>query len=369
MTKAGKRDRSILSLFGPIDVVSQTFETTCCRARVVPIDYELDLAPQAGFTTSVMKRGVLLGARLPFETSEEVMREMFGFAMSRSEIDRCCRGYGEKIDKARQDRDEAFLKPISPQDTGPTPLDRPERLVLMADAVTVLTVKGEEHKSVYCGRAFDLGARGVKDGSLRPFLADSRVCASGEDMEHFSGRLKAFAFESGLRACRQVAFVADGARCLWDWAYEALPEDAVLIQDFWHVCEHLSDLAKTLYDEDWESWFERWKVCLWEGFVDELIRDLERERKRFRGKKRESLDGQIHYLAKGSKRMAYARFRREGWPVGSGAIESTCKHLIKTRFNVTGARWRRKHIPAMAALRVSIQNKTFEEDWQSAIAA
>lgn len=356
-------------MFGNIDLASQTFETTCCRVRVVPLDRELDLAPQARFTASVMKRGVLLGARLPFETSEEVMREMFGFAMSRSEIDRCCRAYGEKIDEARLRLDEEFLKPISPQDKGPAPRQKPERLILMADGVTVLTVNKEEHKSVYCGRAFDLGARGVKDGSLRPFLTEAQVCASGKDMAHFSGRMKALALESGMRACKQVAFVADGARCLWDWAADALPKDAVLIQDFWHVCEHLSDLAKELYDKDREGWFERWKVCLWEGFVDELILDLERERKRFSGKKREALEGQICYIRKGRKRMDYARFRREGWPIGSGAIESTCKQLIKARFNVTGARWRRKNIPAMAALRVSIQNKTFEKDWKSAIAA
>ena len=36
--------------------------------------------------------------------------------------------------------------------------------------------------------------------------------------------------------------------------------------------------------------------------------------------------------------MDYARFEREGWPIGSGAVEATCKHLVKERFCVTGAR-------------------------------
>jgi hypothetical protein len=67
--------------------------------------------------------------------------------------------------------------------------------------------------------------------------------------------------------------------------------------------------------------------------------------------------------------MDYARFRREGWPVGSGAVEGTCKHLIKERYNVTGARWKRKNIPNVLALRLSIFNDEWETNWKQLDAA
>jgi len=312
---------------------------------------------------------VRLGTRMPFETAEDVMWEMLGFAISRSGIDRYCKKVGNRIDALRKQRDDEFLEPVSPLKKVPEPLLQPKRLALLADATVVLTVAGEEHKSVHCGRAFDLGDRGVKDDSLRPFLVNSQVCASGENMEDFSNRFKALALESGLRNCPQVGFLGDGATCLWKLAEDKLPSGSVLIQDFWHVCEHLSQLAKELFEGAWESWFERWKICLREGFVDELILELKRFRKRFRTKKRSLLISKINYLCRGKHRMDYARFKREGWPIGSGAIESTCKRLIKTRFNVTGARWRRCNILPMTALRVSLANKTFAKDWESIIAA
>ncbi len=33
---------------------------------------------------------------------------------------------------------------------------------------------------------------------------------------------------------------------LWKWAEDNLPQQTVQIQDYWHVCEHLSHLAQDL---------------------------------------------------------------------------------------------------------------------------
>jgi hypothetical protein len=40
----------------------------------------------------------------------------------------------------------------------------------------------------------------------------------------------------------------------------------------------------------------------------------------------------IGYLEDHLGRIDYARFRRHGWPVGSGMVESACKWLIQQRF-------------------------------------
>ena len=62
--------------------------------------------------------------------------------------------------------------------------------------------------------------------------------------------------------------------------------------------------------------------------------------------------------------MDYPRFRAEGWMIGSGAVEGTCKHLVKERYNVTGARWKRSNIPYVLALRLSIFNGEWAGDWE-----
>ena len=146
---------------------------------------------------------------------------------------------------------------------------------------------------------------------------------------------------------------------MWLWAAEALGSGAVLIQDFWHVCERLSNVAQEVWGEGWETKWEEWKTLLRESRATQVLQELRIKAAASRGEKRRLLREMIGYMEGAKDRMDYERYAREGWPIGSGAIEGTCKHLVKERFNVTGARWRRGNIPAVLALRVAQANK----DW------
>ena len=62
-----------------------------------------------------------------------------------------------------------------------------------------------------------------------------------------------------------VVFLADGANLTWDRFKEIAPENATFIIDFYHACEHVSDLCKQLYGEQTrEYWkhFKAWKAML-----------------------------------------------------------------------------------------------------------
>jgi hypothetical protein len=67
--------------------------------------------------------------------------------------------------------------------------------------------------------------------------------------------------------------------------------------------------------------------------------------------------------------MDYVRYESEGLIIGSGAVEGTCKHLVKQRFNLTGARWKRNRIKYVLSLRLSLFNEEWEEDWSNLRAA
>jgi len=92
--------------------------------------------------------------------------------------------------------------------------------------------------------------------------------------------------------------------------------------------------------------------------MDDLLDDLAAEHRRRRGEKRERLRREIAYLKAGRHRMEYPRYRAAGWPTG-GAVEGACKHLVKERFGITGARWKRKDLPHVLALRTA----QFNGDW------
>ena len=51
-------------------------------------------------------------------------------------------------------------------------------------------------------------------------------------------------------------------------------------------------------------------------------------------------------------------------PGADGAIEGTCKHLVKERFAVTGAHWRRKNIGDILTLREAIFNDEWDAYWK-----
>lgn len=340
-----------------------------CRTYFSPLDQELGVCPALCLTPSLKRRVAWLAARSSFEHAAEDLAELIDVKVSSSEFQRVALEVGDAFERLNLERDEAWNRPVSPQRPAPEPEIAPERLVVQADATCVLTVKGEEHKSVYCGRVFDLDAIGRKESNGRPFIADSRYAGGAIGFEDFSARLKALAYRRGARRAKQVAFLADGARCLWGWAEAFFGPEAVLIQDFWHVCERLSHLAQVLYGEAWRERFERWKEQLAQSRVDSVIRQLRRLRRQFDGPKRKCLNEQIGYLEAGRGRMDYARYRREGWPIGSGAIEGTCKHLVKERFCVTGAQWRRRNIPQVLALRVAQANHEWDEYWNRSQAA
>ena len=47
----------------------------------------------------------------------------------------------------------------------------------------------------------------------------------------------------------------------------------------------------------------------------------------------------ISYFTNNEKRMEYARFREEGYVIGSGTVESGCKQIVTHRLKRSGARW------------------------------
>lgn len=344
------------------------FECPLCRASQAPMDAELGLARGEQITRGFARRIVWLSAQGSFDLAAKGIEELLGLKVGAAECQRMALTEGARIDAAMREREEDYLRPVSPGHPAPEAQIKAERLVMMADGGTVLTVKGEEHKSVLCGRAFDLEDRDCKGegpGQGRPFIGRDLHTASAVDMDDFGQRLKALGRRAGMRLAGQVAFVADGAAPLWKWAEDNLPAGAVMIQDFWHVAEHLAGICRDVYDEQPgdSPRFARWKEVLLAGSIDDLIAELDAEHAKRRGAKRETLGREIGYLRKGRHRMDYARYREQGWPIGSGAIEADVKHLLKQRFDITGARWRRANIFALLAIRVAIANDEFTNYW------
>ena len=54
---------------------------------------------------------------------------------------------------------------------------------------------------------------------------------------------------------------------------------------------------------------------------------------------RKGVDTCADYLVKYHEMLRYDRYLAEGFPIATGVIEGACRHLVKDRMDITGARW------------------------------
>lgn len=173
----------------------------------------------------------------------------------------------------------------------------------------------------------------------------------------------------------KVMLLADGAPELWSLLEERfnqrrLGRDVFRLIDLWHMLEKLGAAARVIHRdaEDADALVRRWRMRLMNSskgalrILDEL-NDSGCEWRR-RGESRPVHDA-ITYIENNWERMDYAAARRRGLPVGSGAVEATCKSLMAQRLKRNGSRWHEdtgEHVVQLRAVLLS-------DRWDSAIRA
>ena len=61
--------------------------------------------------------------------------------------------------------------------------------------------------------------------------------------------------------------------------------------------------------------------------------------------------------------LDYPRALNQGWPIATGVIEGACRHLVKDRLDLTGARWGLNGTEAILKLRALRSNGDFNTYW------
>ena len=79
------------------------------------------------------------------------------------------------------------------------------------------------------------------------------------------------------------------------------------------------------------------------------------------------VEAHLDYLRKRATLMQYPAFRQQGWPIGSGMVESANKNVVEARLKGAGMHWERKHVNSMLALRMAVCNDRWQEMWQKAL--
>jgi hypothetical protein len=82
-----------------------------------------------------------------------------------------------------------------------------------------------------------------------------------------------------------------------------------------------------------------------------------------RGKARKTVDSAADYLLKRTPFMRYHDFIALGLPIASGVIEGACRHVVRDRLDITGARWGLEDAEAVLKLRAIHASGDWDEYW------
>lgn len=173
-------------------------------------------------------------------------------------------------------------------------------------------------------------------------------------VEEFAPALWALAVGCQVPQAAEVSVTADGADWIWNLTADLFP-DSVQIVDWYHATAYLADAAQALYPEDVEAarrWQQGRRDDLYLGQVHTIIQALEGA----------GLTTQAEYFRKHQRRMQYQEFHEQGYPIGSGTIESGIKRF-KQRLCGPGMRWSRPAAERMLVLRAAVLSGTFDELW------
>ena len=146
----------------------------------------------------------------------------------------------------------------------------------------------------------------------------------------------------------RVALVPDGAPEMWNllrstFSPKLLGKQRVYeVLDFYHLIEKIGAAAKVVFGSESSSVLNRWRVLLLNNRTAgaRILGILGRSGLRdVRVGDQRPVHDAITYLENHRELLDYETARAKGLPIGSGAVEATCKSLFGQRLKRSGSRW------------------------------
>ena len=313
---------TITSEHGPVRLERAYYYCARCRQGHCPVDQVLGLGP-AATTPAVQAKVTALAARLPYTQVPLVLAQLgLRYRPCVKSVEAIAQRLGAQLDAA----------PAVPQ------FPRAEReLVIAADGIFLPTREGK--REVRCAVIYepqwDADRTPAACASLR-----KEYLATTESREDLMAAACARVERRRPRGA-VIAALGDGADWIWAGYARYLPR-RVEILDFYHVSERLALIAQSKHVADAAAacaWRERQEKALLRWGPLQLLNEL-RTWQPTGVAAQEVQRQQLGYFENQAERMHYPTYLRLGFPIGSGAVEGACKHLVADRFRGTGMRWK-----------------------------
>lgn len=153
-------------------------------------------------------------------------------------------------------------------------------------------------------------------------------------------------------------------------AAEDYQVELTIILDLIHVLEYLWKAAWAFHGEGdkaaAQAWVSERLAEILRGHSSSVAAGMRRSAtlRELSAKERAPIDDCADYLLKYREFLHYDRYLEAGFPIATGVIEGACRHLVKERMEITGARWGLDGAEAVLRLRSLRSSGDFDQYWE-----
>lgn len=327
----------------------------CVGRSFFPLDKELGLL-SGNLSPYVHESVVRLGSWIPFGPTAEILQDLLGVQISKAQVRRTTEAAGAAYVAIQSEAVERIER------EAPAPPKGADKMVFSVDGAMIPLRHGEwaEVKTLVIGEVppavLEKGEKVVHARRLSYF---SRLT----DAEQF-GRLSLVEmYRRGVEHAQEVAAVMDGAE--WEQGYTDYHcPQAERILDFAHAGQRIGQVGQALWGEgtpqtrQWTA--ERLHQLKHQG-PDAILSELSQLKEEHPDMN--IIHENLAYLQKRQTHMRYPQFQQQGWPIGSGMVESGNKLVVEARMKGAGMHWQRDNVNPMLALRNIVCSDRWREDW------
>ena len=364
---SGDHGRTFESRFGPVTIHRKRGYCRRCRKWRYPADTALGLEETAGYSPRVQEMAALLASKMPVGEASVVLEHLTGVKMARATLDREARRQGQRAQRLRGKLDEQARQGSVQQEL----VLEPYQMIIQIDAWNIrerdnwgqtagLRQAGQEPERwhwVYTGTCFRLDHRGRTAGG-RPIISERGFVATRQGVDGLREQLHAEALRRGLGQAAGALVIADGAVWIWRLADDRFGQARQRL-DFYHAVQHLAAVGRAIFGEDKDR-IKGWLKPLVKqlknqsaikviGRLEEILAGLPA------GAAAQAVEREVRYFHEHQDRMDYRIAQRRGEPIGSGAIESTCRQT-QCRFKRPGQYWSAQGDEALLSLEMFWRN-------------
>jgi len=330
--RISKREAKVLTVFGWVSYRRSYYGCPRCGEKQHRLDQDWAICP--GEVSPVLgKLLAIAGVDIAFERARRSIKEFLLVEVSDNTIRKQTQLMGEKQAQReaqwiQDSQDEAWL-----QKRERTIASVPERLYGSLDGAQVPI--GEEWRELKTLSWYRVAAVYGQEQPKAQEISYHCEIAQAQDF----GRLL---WATGVRRladqAKELVFVCDGAVWIWNLISHYFPE-AIQIVDWYHACEYLTPIADAVFSQGTErqKWLQKVKDWLWHGKIQKVIQACQQYL--HHSLAAEAAQRASTYYTNNQHRMNYAEYRRNGYWIGSGTVESACKQIATARLKIAGARW------------------------------